>query len=330
MIQPALLRPRSTTPRDAIHTRGPMTVYRFRPGGGALEPLPVVLVPSIINRARILDLREGQSFAAYLGELGLDVYLIEWGEPRRVDAQMGLEEYAVASLRSAIGAVRAVSGAPAVHLFGYCLGGTFALIGGALGLPGIASIQALATPVDLTDPGPIGILTDARLLDVTRVAEAFPVVPGALTWAAFQLLDPIGVAGKWRLLARRVREREFRRRFSAQESWLSDPVPMTGRALRDVVQRLYRENALARETLELAGRTVRLGEGRVPVLNLIAQSDTIVPPAASRALASLWGGEVVTLEYPGGHIGVTVGSRARDWMWKDAGAWLVSRQEIST
>lgn len=317
------------TPADVVERSGPMRVYRYRTPEGALRrPVPVVLVPSIINRPWVFDLREGQSLAAHLLGRGLDVYLVDWGAPTGADARLDLGDYGLRLIRRVLRAVRRESGAPRAHLLGYCLGGTFGLIAAARRVAGVASVVALTTPVDLAEPGGLGLLTDARLLDLERVAAAFPIVPGPAIWAAFQLLDPVGNAGKWRLLSERGRDDpEFVARFVAKESWLSDPIPMTARALRGVVDDLYRRNALARGELVLRGAPVRLEDGRAPVLNLIARKDTIVPPAASRPLAELWGGPVETREFSGGHIGVCVGSRAPQQMWRAAAEWLTARQE---
>ncbi|RMG15586.1 MAG: hypothetical protein D6731_08035 [Planctomycetota bacterium] len=311
--------------RERVLRWGPLAVWRYPAAGEAL-PWPVVLVPSIINTARIFDLRRGQSLARHLAGQGLEVFLIDWGRPRAADAQLGLEDYCLRLPRRVLDAVLAGRGKDArAHLFGYCLGGVFSLVAGAR-LPRVASVLALTTPVDLREPGALGALVSPELLDLDRLAAAHPVVPGELLWAAFQALDPVGVVGKWRGLLARWRDLGFLRRFFAQEAWLADPVPVTARALRGVVEDLYRKNALREGQLLLEGRPFALAEGRVPVLNLIAERDGIVPPACSRPLAELWGGPVTTRSFPGGHIGVTVGSRAPENLWAVASRWLREHQ----
>ncbi len=90
----------------------------------------MVLVPSLINRAAILDLRPGQSLVEHLLGAGLDVYSVDWGEPSAADAHLDLKAYALRLLPSALQAARRESAAASVHVFGYCLGGTLALIQG--------------------------------------------------------------------------------------------------------------------------------------------------------------------------------------------------------
>ena len=306
---------------DVVWSRGPARLLRYH-SDRRTHARPVVMVPSILNRAYVLDLREGQSVADFLLGEGHDVYLLDWGRPSRLDANLDLAAYTLDLLPAAIRAARRTSGADACHLLGYCLGGTFALIAAARQAAPIASVIALTTPVDLSEPGPVGRLTDPALLDVERLARAFPVVPGPMLWTAFQSLDPVGIGTKWRGFAERSDDEAFVERFLAQESWLADPVPMTAAALRDIVHGLYRDNALAEGKLKLKGSAVDLGHGVAPVLNLIAQWDSIVPGPAAQALDGLWGGPVETHVLRGGHIGVTVGSKAPQNMWKLTGEWL--------
>lgn len=316
-----------TRPRDLILSRGPLKLYRYRGEGPRLtEADPVVLVPSIINRAYIFDLREGQSIAAHLLDAGLDVYLLDWGEPCRGDKNLGLEDYGLRLIKPVLRAVRKASGKPRAQLFGYCLGAAFALMAAAAPLPQISGVCALTAPFDLERPGSIGTLTDPGLARVEALTAAYPVVPGPLLWTAFQALDLFGPLHKLRGYFKRGDDREFARRFSAQERWLSDPIDMSGRALRDIVA-LYRENSFARGALRLCGQRIDPTAARAPALNLIAERDTIVPADASLALEAAWGGAVETHVFSGGHLGVAVGSRAPKQMWAVASEWLARPKE---
>ena len=310
-------------PADVVWSRGPAKLLRYR-SAGPRAPLPVVLVPSLINRAAILDLRPGQSFVEHLVGAGLDVYLLDWCEPGPADAHLDLRAYCLRLLPSALEAARRASAAPATHVLGYCLGGTMALITAALRPEGIASLLTLTTPVDLSEGGSMALLTDERLIDLERLTRAWPVVPGPVLWSAFQALDPTGNLRKARRY-RQDKDPESRLRFEAQEGWLNDPVAMTARAVRDVVS-LYRHNRLARGELVLGGQRVDLSRGRAPLLNLIAEHDTIVPASAASAVEQLWGGEVHSKTFRAGHIGVTVGSRAPRELWAETATWLLGRQ----
>ncbi len=75
---------------------------------------------------------------------------------------------------------------------------------------------------------------------------------------------------------------------------------------------LYQENKLIRNELMLAGRRVELGALVMPILNVYARDDHIIPPATSRALGPLVGTkDYEELALPGGHVGVFVGGKSQ-------------------
>lgn len=313
------------TENTVIARRGSLALRRFEPRAEAAGAKPVLLVPSIINRSYIFDLSEDRSFVRHLLERGLPVYIIDWGEPSRLDAQLGLADYARSLIRFSINATRRDSGAESVHLLGYCLGGTFSLIAAARGTPGIASVVALTTPVDLSQPGPMGKLTDPRLIDFEALSRGAPIIPGPALYTAFQSLDPTGTSAKLRGLISKRGDSDFVKRFIDLETWVTDSVAMTAKAAREIVEQLYRKNALALGQLRLDGEVIQLAQGRAPVLNLMARTDTICPAEASLPLKELWGGPVTNHVFPGGHLGVVVGSRAPDNMWRVTSDWLLEQ-----
>jgi polyhydroxyalkanoate synthase len=92
------------------------------------------------------------------------------------------------------------------------------------------------------------------------------------------------------------------------------------------VKDLYQGNKLVRGELELGGRRVDLGRVTMPVLNIYAQGDVIVPPACSRGLATRLGSsDVRELQVPGGHIGVFVGGKAQAILAPAIAEWLEAR-----
>ncbi len=65
----------------------------------------------------------------------------------------------------------------------------------------------------------------------------------------------------------------------------------------------------------------------MPVLNIYAEQDHLVPPNASRALRDLVGTEDYTeLGFKGGHIGIYVSSRAQREVPGAIHQWLAQRQ----
>ena len=92
---------------------------------------------------------------------------------------------------------------------------------------------------------------------------------------------------------------------------------------RQWITDFYQANKLARGTLELAGRRVRLGQIRCPVLNIAAAADTIAPRPTTSAIMRLVGStDAEELVLEGGHVGTIVGRSARTALWPRVAGWL--------
>ena len=77
---------------------------------------------------------------------------------------------------------------------------------------------------------------------------------------------------------------------------------------------------------EIGGEAVDLGFVDMPVLNIYAEQDHLVPPDASRALKDVVGtADYTELSFKGGHIGIYVSSRAQREVPTAIHHWLGQR-----
>ena len=314
-----------STARDAMWSEGAACLWRYRPqpGAGASRGgAPLLLCCSLINRPYILDLFEERSVVRRLLEAGIDVWLLDWGDPRPADAEHGLAHYALGVLPRAAAAVAAATRSERVDLLGYCMGGTFALCAAAAGRLPPRRLVALATPVDLDEGGTLTTWCRSPELDAAAIARAHGNVPPYLLSPAFKMLDPVGLATKLVHLQDKLGDDAFLRFFLAMETWLEDSVAFPGRAFADWVA-VYRDNALARGTLTLDGAAIDLRRVTAPILNIVAESDYITPPASSVAIEQLAGSRAYrVVRMSGGHIGLSTGGAAHRTLWPEVAAWL--------
>ncbi len=76
----------------------------------------------------------------------------------------------------------------------------------------------------------------------------------------------------------------------------------------------------------LGGRTVDLRQSTMPVLNLYAQADHVIPPLTSRALGRKLGTDDHTeLGLPGAHSGMFVSIKSQGIVGKGVVDWLSRR-----
>jgi polyhydroxyalkanoate synthase len=82
---------------------------------------------------------------------------------------------------------------------------------------------------------------------------------------------------------------------------------------------------LRKGTLEVSGKPVDLKQVTMPVLNIYATQDHIVPPPASTCLEELIGSDDYTTHaVPSGHIGIYVSSKTKQ-LPATIAEWLKAR-----
>jgi poly[(R)-3-hydroxyalkanoate] polymerase subunit PhaC len=301
---------------DALWARGSTRLLDYGPAGG----LPVLVVPSLINRAYILDLAPERSLLRYLAAHGIRSLLVDWGPPGRRERRMTLDDYVVGRLEGALDEAHRVAGrAPLV--LGYCMGGLLALALAARRAEAIAGLALLATPWDFhASDIPPGRLA-ALMTSASAAAGALGGLPVELIQTLFAGIDPLGVARKFARFAELDPGSAEAATFVAVEDWLNDGVPLAAEVARECLLGWYVENRPARGTWRVGGRAVRPERFTLPCLVAIPTRDRIVPPRSAAALAEALP-DVAILRPAGGHIGMIVGSCAANQLWAPLADWL--------
>jgi polyhydroxyalkanoate synthase len=121
-------------------------------------------------------------------------------------------------------------------------------------------------------------------------------------------------------------ENKFRN-FLRMEKWIADRPHHPGEAAKQWLKDLYQANKLIKNAFTVSNRLVDLGNITMPVLNVFAKDDHIIPPATSQALGAKVGTKDYTeLPLPGGHVGVFVGGKSQALLGSGIAKWLSERQ----
>ena len=114
--------------------------------------------------------------------------------------------------------------------------------------------------------------------------------------------------------------------FLRMEKWLADRPHHPGEAAKQLLINLYKNNELVRGEFRLGGRTVELGDIKVPVLNVFAKDDHVIPPGTTQALRGAVGTKDYTeIGLDGGHVGVFVSGKSQGVLGKGIVDWLKKR-----
>jgi polyhydroxyalkanoate synthase subunit PhaC len=318
------------TPKDTIHRDGKGSLYRFRSARGAgtsTTHVPVLLVPSMINRWYVMDLREGASLAAALAtDAPWDTYCFDWGIPEDEDRYLTWDDV-VARLERVVRRLCRITGAPRVAIVGYCMGATLACIYSALRPERVSALVNLAGPVDFAEAGRLGTMVDPRWFDPAAMTSAGNLSALQMQ-SGFLALAPTGSISKWVGLVDKIHDPKARTAFGALETWASDNIPFPAAAYVTYIKELYQENRLVRGEHWVRGERVDLARISCPVLTVVAERDAICPPKAALALNNSASSAVKdVLSVPGGHVGAVVGSRAARELYPKMAAWLRTHAE---
>lgn len=287
----------------------------------ATERPTALFVPSLVNRATVLDLMTGNSMLRFLAGQGVRPLLLDWGWPGVVERNFTLTDYVAGRLERALDAAATLAGTPVI-LAGYCMGGTLAVAAAQRRPHVLRGLALLATPWDFHAGDPERARHLATLLPLLEPAMALSAaLPVDALQTLFTMLDPWGVGAKYRAFATLDPDSDRARLFVALEDWLNDGVPLAAPVARECLRHWYGENQPAHGTWRIAGAVVDPRAIRLPSFIAVPARDRIVPPESARPLASLIPGAML-LEPSAGHIGMVAGANAEQALWRPFLDWL--------
>lgn len=329
----------ATSPKDLVWSQDKVSLFHFRPLAEKRIHVPVLICYGLVGRWTMTDLQEDRSLVRNMLNLGLDLYVVDWGNPSRADRYLTLDDYILGYLDGCISEISRRAGVPKVNLLGVCEGGVFATAFAALEPERVNTLTLTITPVDFhadtveerLGHGFINIWTRSLAPeDVDRLIDANGNLPGEFMGAIFNQMSPVRSLLKYNLdLLDIVDDEQRLMNWLRMEKWIADRPDHPGEAAKQWMKDLYQQNKLVRNEWELDGRRVDLRNLRMPILNVYAKDDHIIPPATSRALAGKVGtSDYTELALPGGHVGVFVGGRSQA-QFAPAVASFVGRHDLA-
>jgi polyhydroxyalkanoate synthase len=305
----------------AVWTEGSSALRDY----GGVGP-PVLFVPSLINKAYILDLSERQSMLRWLAGQGMNPWLLDWGRPGDLERAFTLDDYIAGRLVRAFDMVEELTGRP-VAVAGYCMGGLLALGLAQLRADRIAGLALLATPWDFHAGDGARARALAAMLPLLEPQLAlFGVLPVDMLQMLFAGLDPFGIQRKFEAFAELKPEGVRASLFVALEDWLNDGVPLAAPVARECIAGWYGENSPANGRWSIAAEPVRPEGLDIPAIALIPARDRIVPPESAVALADVMP-SCQALQIDAGHIGMVVGSGMKAAVWAALRDWFAALQK---
>lgn len=288
-----------------------------RPGQPPVGP-PVLMVHPMMMSADMWDVTRDEGAVGILHAHGLDPWVIDFGEPDKVEGGMRrtLTDHIVA-LSQAIDTVKDVTGAD-IHLVGYSQGGMWCYqVAAYRRSKSLASIVTFGSPVDTLAALPMGIPANFAAPAANFMADhvfSRLAIPSWMARTGFQMLDPLKTAK-----ARVDFLRQQQRRFLEREGWIA----WSGPAISELLKQFIAHNRMMTGGFAVNGQMVTLTDITCPVLAFVGEVDDIGQPASVRGIRrAAPDAEVYECTIRTGHFGLVVGSKAAQHSWPTVAAWV--------
>ncbi|UIE38349.1 class III poly(R)-hydroxyalkanoic acid synthase subunit PhaC [Leptodesmis sichuanensis A121] len=320
------------TPREVVYQDGKVILYHFKSPVEKTLKTPVLIVYALVNRPFMVDLQEDRSLVANLLKLGLDIYLIDWGYPSRSDRWLTLDDYLNGYIDDCVDFIRKTHQLDKINLLGICQGGTFSLCYSSLHPDKVKNLVVMVAPIDFHQTETLlnmrgGCTLGPEAIDVDLMVEALGNIPGDFLNLEFLMLKPqqLGIQ-KYMDFPDIVDSEDKLLNFLRMEKWIFDSPDQAGEAYRQFMKDFYQGNKLIKGEVVIGDRTVNLANVTMPVLNLYAEKDHLVPPSSSLALGKYVGSKDYTVQsFPVGHIGMYVSGKVQRDLPPVIANWLKER-----
>ena len=146
-----------------------MELIQYDPVTPKVNKEPVLILPAWIMKYYILDLSPHNSLVKWLTEQGHQVFIVSWKNPTNEDRNLGMDDYVRDGALTAVDAVSSITNNAPIHLTGYCLGGTLAMITAAYMAhekdDRLKSLSLFAAQGDFTEAGEMMVFVTPSEVD---------------------------------------------------------------------------------------------------------------------------------------------------------------------
>lgn len=299
----------ANTPGKVVFRNYLLELIQYTPTTEKVHAVPLVIVAPWINKYYVLDLTPEHSLVRHLVEQGFTVFVTSWKNPTPEMAEVTFDDYMLKGVLEAVNVAREITGAPQVHLTGYCIGGTaVAALMAWLNrepmrkssLP-VAHWTLFASLVDFANPGEIEVFIDDGIIDMLdqKMSEEGFLDSKALM-STFRMLRSNSLV--WRYIVHNYLYGETPPPIPVLY-WNTDGTRLPRAMHTFYLREFYLHNKLAQKNgITLGDRQIDLGRIQQPLYIVGTEEDHITPWKQTFRICDLVDGTVRYALSSSGHI----------------------------
>jgi polyhydroxyalkanoate synthase len=308
--------------------------YQLGNNGASMKySTPVVIVYAPVNSYHIMDIRRGRSIVEHFVSAGFDVYLVDWG--RQQNNKPSLSEY-VNYIHQSIEQVKKITHSKQVNILGYSWGGVLSMIYSSIRQENVKNLILQSAHVDFDKDSSI-LASWFRRLPLDDIVREFDNVDCRFINLALLMRNPaVHSFDAFRFGGYMNKGTLFYSQFGLDAmriaAWMSDTPMIPSGFFRDYIGKLYQQNQLVKNELQVTlssenkPELVDLAQITMPLLNIVDDKDDIcTTPAATPINDIATSDDKKLINFPIGHIELSVSSDAHVKLWPQVVKWLEER-----
>ena len=293
----------AVTPGEVVFRNNLIELIRYTPQTKTVYKEPVLVLPAWIMKYYILDLSPHNSLARWLVEQGHTVFMVSWKNPDAEDRDLGMDDYYRLGAMAAIDEVGKSVQRTKIHLTGYCLGGTLAMIAAAAlaqkGDHRLKTLSLFAAQGDFSDAGELRLfVTHSQVAFLKNIMKVQGYLDTKQMAGAFQMLRSYDL-----IWSKIVSDYLHGRRRSVLDLmvWNEDATRMPCRMHSEYLDRLFLHNDFAEGRFAVESRPVAPRNIDLPIFAVATENDHVAPWRSVYKVHTLLNGSVTFALTTGGH-----------------------------
>lgn len=291
------------TPGKIVFSNHLIELIQYEPQTKSVFKEPILILPAWIMKYYILDLSPHNSLVKWLVSQGHTVFMISWRNPDKKDRDLGMDEYYRQGGMAAIDAVSQIIPHTHIHLMGYCLGGTLAmLVASAMARQHdkrLKSLTLLAAQGDFTEAGELmlfmsesevsflkNMMWDQGYLDTKQMAGSFQMLRSYdLIWS--KMVQDY-MCGKERGMIDLL-------------AWNADATRMPYKMHSEYLEKLFLHNDFAEGRFKVEEELVSPKNIHLPIFAVSTEKDHVSPWQSVYKIHNMTNSDITFVLTDGGH-----------------------------